>query len=126
MLLEALKPVFFVCRWPAEADVPPQVWESAPVFVAYTDRERSFMLTAAVREGLGVSRCEGPWRGFRIAEGLSFDMVGVLAKISHVLAEAGIPLLAISTFDTDYVWVPAAQWGNAVHALTVAGFAWRK
>ena len=124
MRLEALQSRFFMCRWPANAAVPAWVWEPTLIFAARTAEELSLMLPAETCQRLDAPRREGPWRGFRIAEPLNFDMVGILAQISRVLAEAGIPLLAISTFDTDYVWVPAEQWGKAVEALTEAGYQW--
>ena len=49
-------------------------------------------------------------------------MIGVLAGISKVLAEASIGIFVISTFDTDYVLVKAINFNKAVSALTDAGY----
>jgi hypothetical protein len=57
-------------------------------------------------------RVEGP---------LSFSAVGVLASIAQSLAQAGVSIFVISTFDTDYVLVQAATLDNAVRALRDAG-----
>ena len=57
------------------------------------------------------------YRGFRIAGQLEFDMVGVLAGITARLAASEIPVLAISTFDTDYLLVPEAKLALAMSVL---------
>jgi hypothetical protein len=64
-------------------------------------------------------------RDFRIlmVEGpLDFALTGVLASIATPLAEAGISIFAISTYETDYVMVRAAQFTAAVEALQSAGW----
>jgi len=59
-------------------------------------------------------------RGFaavRVVGPLSFSMVGVLAKLSGALATAGVPVLAISTYETDVLLVRAEDMMKAWHAL---------
>lgn len=59
-------------------------------------------------------------RGFsalRIAGTLDFSLVGILAKLTNVLAEASVPVLAISTFDTDILLVPLHRAEDAAEAL---------
>lgn len=63
---------------------------------------------------MGKSNCvEGPF---------DFNAVGVLAAIAHPLAEAGIPILVIATYDTDYVLVKEAQLARAVAVLSGQGY----
>ena len=52
---------------------------------------------------------------------LPFTETGVLASLASVLAEAGVSLFALSTFDTDYLFVAAAALSDAVTALTEGG-----
>jgi hypothetical protein len=61
--------------------------------------------------------CERGWRAFTVEGKLEFSAVGVLAAILNPLAEAGISILSISTFDTDYVLVRAAILEAAMAAL---------
>lgn len=68
----------------------------------------------------GVLRT-GPWRALVVAGSLSHDLVGVLAAISVTLAMAEIPIFAISTFDTDWLLVPAPHLDRASSALRAAG-----
>ena len=64
---------------------------------------------------------EGPFAVFRVRGPLDFGMVGVMAELSQALQLAGLSILAISTFDTDFVLVGHANKGAAVEALTSWG-----
>ncbi len=66
---------------------------------------------------------EDDWRGFRIQGQLDFSLVGILSKISGILAENGIGIFAISTYDTDYILVKAENFDAAARALASAGYA---
>ena len=61
--------------------------------------------------------CEAGWTAFTVEGKLEFSAVGVLAAILNPLAEAGISILSISTFDTDYVLVRTATLDAAKAAL---------
>ena len=61
--------------------------------------------------------CEAGWRAFTVEAKLEFSVVGVLLAILSPLAEAGINILSLSTFDTDYVLVRAAVLEAAKTAL---------
>jgi uncharacterized protein len=73
---------------------------------------------AAVPEG---SRASGGWVALAVAGPLEHSLTGVLASISTPLAEARVPIFAVSTFDTDYVLVPLDRREAAVEALRSAG-----
>jgi uncharacterized protein len=59
--------------------------------------------------------------GFVVEGPLPFDAVGILASLAGPLAAAGIPILAISTYNTDYLFVPVGRIEAAIAALTDAG-----
>src|SRR5690242_9837373 len=61
-------------------------------------------------------RCERDWRCLQLAGPIPFSPVGVLASLVQPLAEAGICVFAISTFDTDYLFVKAADLARATDA----------
>lgn len=69
-----------------------------------------------------VIACEDGWRALKVLGPLDFGLVGILARISTTLAKAGVPLFAISTFDTDYVLVKEENLPTAVEALRNARF----
>jgi hypothetical protein len=56
-------------------------------------------------------------RAFKLAGPLDFAATGILAAIATPLAEAKIPIFAQSTFDTDYVLVPATHFARAKQIL---------
>jgi hypothetical protein len=66
-------------------------------------------------------RSERGWRGLRVAGQLDFAEVGILAALIEPMARAGIPVFVISTFETDYLLVKAANFDQAVAKLQEAG-----
>jgi hypothetical protein len=66
-------------------------------------------------------QCEPGWRVLQVEGPLDFALTGVLASVAGPLAEAGVSLFAISTFDTDYVLVKDESLETAAHALRRAG-----
>ena len=69
----------------------------------------------------GVER-ESDWRGLKVLGPLKFSLTGVLAGLTIPLAEAGISIFAISTFETDYLLVKADKFSQAVAVLRQAGY----
>ena len=68
-----------------------------------------------------VSREDG-WRAFRICGELDFSLIGVLARISGILADQRIGIFAISTFNTDYILMKEENFEKAMSALKNAGY----
>ena len=66
-------------------------------------------------------QCERDYRALRVRGPLPLNLIGVLAAIAEPLAQAGISIFAISTFDTDYVLVKARDLEGAVAVLERAG-----
>ncbi len=66
-------------------------------------------------------RVEAGWRVLRVAGPLDFSLTGVLSALSTPLAQAGIPIFAISTYDTDIIMVKEPTLEAAVRALRAAG-----
>ena len=110
---------FAVLRLPARARLPR--WALAGPFHSIT--RTASELSIVCRENrvpAGVRREEG-FRCLAVRGPLAFDAVGVLAALAAPLACARIPILAISTFDTDYLFVREAHLARAVRALRSAG-----
>jgi hypothetical protein len=66
-------------------------------------------------------RAERGWRALAVAGPLDFALTGVLAALAGPLADAGVSIFAIATYDTDYVLVRADRLADAVGALRAAG-----
>jgi len=99
-------------RLPA-GEEPDWEWRTGPLAsVAYTDSETSVVCTFdAVPDGV---RKQGPLTAFEIAGPLDFSTVGVLAGLLEPLAKQGISILAMSTFDTDWILVDADRADEAM------------
>jgi len=67
-------------------------------------------------------KTERGWRVVQVQGPLDFTLVGVIASISAVLAQAGVSIFALSTYDTDYVLVKEESLETALFALEQAGF----
>ena len=115
MRLEKLRYDLSVCQVKDLADV------NDFLFLAKTDKELSVVCeTAKVPENT-INREDG-WTAFRVAGSLEFSLVGILADLSHCLADAGISIFAVSTYDTDYILVKKDNWDRAKSALLNAGY----
>ena len=98
--------------WPAWA-----LGASGLVALARTDDELSVICREeAVPAGMPSQR---GWRALKVHGPFPFDTVGVLASLVGALAGAGVSVLAVSTFDTDYLLIPEGQLAEAVAALSV-------
>jgi hypothetical protein len=110
---------FAVCRLGADEHVP--AWASAGQFCSITRTPDELSVVCAeecVPQGV---KCERGWRCLRVGGAIEFSVVGVLASLAVPLAEAGISIFAVSTFDTDYLLVKAEDLPRALEALRSAG-----
>lgn len=91
------------------------------VFTGATDEEKSLVCPTALVPSNTTEREDG-WKAFRIEGVLDFSLIGILSKISSLLAENGIGIFAISTFNTDYVLTKTKDFERAIKALKSAGY----
>ncbi len=90
-------------------------------FAGKTDEEKSLVcLTADVPSNV-IERDDG-WKGFRIQGVLDFSLIGVLSKISTILAKEGISIFAVSTYNTDYVLLKEENYQKALDILEQSGY----
>lgn len=95
---------------------------SAPfTFFSVTDEERSLVCPSDFAPE-GVLQRDDDWRGFRIDGVLDFSLIGILSKISAILAENQIGIFVVSTYNTDYVFVKNENFENALSALKKSGY----
>ncbi|MFG0252657.1 MAG: ACT domain-containing protein, partial [Phycisphaerales bacterium JB038] len=125
LTLEPLPGAFSIARYPPDAPLPDWLANSPIAATLRSDRERSILCaTSAIPDN---ARSDAEWRdgftGWRIAGQFDFSAVGVLCALSSALAARAIPLLAISSFDTDYILVQQDDAARAEDALLDAGFA---
>lgn len=90
-------------------------------FIGKTDEEKSLVcITSEVPENT-IQREDG-WKAFCIQGVLDFSLIGILAKIATVLADNGISIFAVSTYNTDYVLIKKENYQKALEVLQTAGY----
>ena len=108
-----------VCRMAQNAEIPG--WAAAGGFFSITRTAEELSLVCAERLVPASVQMESGWRALKVEGPLDFALTGILAGLAGALAQAGISLFAISTYDTDYVLVKEKDLDKAVEALRAAG-----
>ncbi len=117
-VLEVLAPRFSVCK---AADYSGVDLARPFCFTGATDEENSLVCPEELVPENTTERDDG-WRGFRITGQLDFALIGILARISAILAANEIGIFAVSTFNTDYIFTKEANFDRALEALADAGY----
>ena len=119
MNLMLLPQDYTVCQIPDTSEID---LSNEFVFFSRTDEELSLVCETEHIPQRTLTREDG-WRGFRVCGVLDFSLVGILAQISCILAEQGISIFAISTYNTDYIFTKADVFEQAIETLASAGYA---
>lgn len=110
---------FAVCRMDAAAQLPDWLPAEGWLSVTRTSTELSIVCgELAVPEGV---KKQGGWRQIELIGPFDFALTGILASVLTPLAAAGVPIFAISTFDTDWILIPGEHLEKAKRALAAAG-----
>ena len=117
-VLRFLDQAFSVCRVKSLSLVN---WQDDFVFVSKTDEELSLVCATDSVPANALQREDG-WVCFRIEGELDFSLVGILARISSLLAEQNISIFAVSTYGTDYVFIKEAVREVAIATLRENGY----
>lgn len=118
MVLKKLNEELTVCQLKDVESIP---MGASFYFVGRTREEISLVCRTSEVPAETINREDG-WSVFYIDGVLDFSLVGILAKITRVLADAGIGIFAVSTYNTDYVLVKKENMSAAMEALRVAGY----
>lgn len=118
MKLKKLNFDFSVCK---VTDFSQVNLDSEFCFIGKTDAEKSLVcITDDVP--LNITERDDGWRAFRVEGTLDFSLIGILSKISSLLAENNIGIFAVSTYNTDYILTKADNFDKALKALENAGY----
>lgn len=118
MKIHFFEPEFSVCQLPDGGGLD---LSADFFFLAKTPDELS-LVCPSDSVPIDAIKAEHGWRMFRIEGQLDFGLVGILARITRVLAEREISVYAVSTYDTDYVMIKAGKLDEAREALGAAGY----
>ena len=117
--LHLLDESFSVNKLAQFAELPSIIAKGDMCFMMRTDDEFTiicpdFMAPTNVQSEMG-------WKCIKVDGTMNLKEVGVLESLAQPLAESNIPLMAISTFNTDYIFVLEEHIVTAVQALQKAG-----
>ena len=90
-------------------------------FIGKTDEEKSLVCITDEVPANVIQRDDG-WKAFRIQAVLDFSLIGILAKIAAALADNGISIFAVSTYNTDYVLMKRENYQKALDVLKALGY----
>ena len=96
---------YAVHRLAPDHEIPSDVWRAHFVSVSRSADELSIITDAGIR--VEAQSTVGPWLAYRIPGVIDFSVTGVMSALTAPLAEAGLGILAVSTYDTDYILVHA-------------------
>ena len=118
MKIEQLNYYFSICK---VKDYTKTNFKSEYCFIGRTDEENSLVCITEDIPSNTIERDDN-WRAFRIVGTLDFSLIGVLSKISSLLAENSIGIFAISTYNTDYIFTKKDNFEKALNVLKNAGY----
>ena len=107
-----------VCKVAAVTDID---MSSDFFFIGKTDEEISLVCKTEDTPENVIERDDG-WKGFRIQGVLDFSLIGILSKLSGILADHKIGIFAVSTYNTDYILVKEENYEYALEVLAERGY----
>lgn len=120
LTLIVLDETFAIHRLAPDAGVPDGVFSAE--FVAVTKSAEELSIVAPESLHLDGGHVSGGWRALKVLGPLDFALTGILAGLATALANAGVSIFAVSTYDTDYVLVKQETLDAAIAALLDAGY----
>ncbi len=118
MELKTIEYKLSVCKVTDISDID---LNSDSYFVGKTDEELSLVCKTEDTPKNTIEREDG-WRGFRIQGVLEFSLIGILSKLSGILAEHKIGIFAVSTYNTDYILVKEENFERSLEVLITEGY----
>jgi hypothetical protein len=90
-------------------------------FFSVTRTDEELSIVCAQEHVPEHTQAERNWIGLKVLGPLDFALTGILANLATALAEAGISIFAVSTYDTDYLFIKRTDLVRAEVALTAVG-----
>lgn len=119
--LGLLESDFSVCRFnPGDFQFPPQGFKKLHSFTS-TQRETS--LVCSTEEVPAGATADPGWRALYVEGPIPFGLTGVVAGITTAVADAGLPVFVVSTYDSDLLFLRSETLSDSLTALAAAGYA---
>lgn len=123
MELKVLKDKYKVVKLKPNEIIPKEIFEEEIYSITKTEEE----LSVVVRSNLNISNgiIEDNWSMIKIVGTLDFALIGILSRISNILASAEISIFALSTYNTDYILLKSDKLEKAIEVLKQNGYIFR-
>lgn len=118
MELKIIEQNFSICKLEDLSEVD---YSDDFCFISKTDEEYSLVCSTSLVPN-NVVECDRGWRAFRIQGVLDFSLIGILSRITTLLAENRIGIFAISTFNTDYILTKEENFDRTLDVLASNGY----
>jgi hypothetical protein len=112
---------YVVSRLPAGAPIPAALTDPVGGLVSITRTGDELSVVCPADVAVPADQVEDGWRLLTVRGPFEFTLTGIMAALSGALAAAGVPLFALSTFDTDHLLVRGDDLARALTALREAG-----
>ena len=119
LTLDPVAGSYAICRMSPGDSLPP--WVVNGTFFSVTRTPTALSVVCDVASVPSDVKADAPWSALAVRGPLDLNMTGVLAGLATPLANAGISIFAVSTYDTDYVLVRSHDMDRAVRVLRAAG-----
>ncbi|WP_334295851.1 ACT domain-containing protein [Clostridioides difficile] len=111
---------YAVCRLNNDSKIP--TWIDTEKFYSITRTDDELSVVCLNNNIPSDVKSEKEWRILKILGPLDFSLVGILSKLSSLLADNKISIFAISTYDTDYILVKEKDIEDACKILSCNGY----
>jgi len=118
--LAVLPETFSIHSMAVDTPIPAQVFTASIYFIGKTHDELSLAVPDSVE--IDSDDCDRDWRVLEVLGPLELSLVGIMAHIGSVLAEAKVSIFVVSTFETDYFLVKQRDLNTAITALQQDGY----
>ena len=119
MKLHTLDELYAIVRLEPDAELPD--WVRGGHFWSVTRSENELSVVCREEDVPTDASAERGWCALELAGPLDFSLTGVVAALVTPLADAAVPILVLSTFETDYLFVRERDLERSVDALAEAG-----
>jgi len=118
---ELLAEEYAVCRLAPTESVPGWVDISSAEFISLTRTSEELSVVASAALVPPDVVCARGWRVVRLVGPFPLEAVGIIAPLLRALSQREISVFVVSTYDTDWILVPAGRLDQAIAALEAAG-----
>lgn len=113
---------YSVIKFPKETSIPEDFAQLTGFkSITYTEEECSMIVPTNTIDQTAAIAVDPGWFIIQIIGELDFSLVGILTQLANPLAENSISIFALSTYNTDYLLIKAAEKEKAIHVLEQAG-----